>query len=970
MLQKTKKRLEPRQLKLLITASVLVFLILFYVIITAVIGAIDSSDGTDTPKPPEILEGEALYGNMAIAYPTFSEDAVQSVSIAYFNKEGVREKLTMMRPKKDEPFIFYYSDANGDPQVYQPPICSAESDFDYTSLYAIESSDGLNVYKITYLFASLGALYFGNRIELEGENRNLVRYGLDHPSRQSVVFTYLDADGEEVSHTVHIGDELLTGSGFYFMVDDRNYVYTSLGNYLDYAIAGLESFMHSRVVAEGLAADKGFEPYLTSDYKQWKNKVITDNTVPVSKKSKVISLSSTITPVYGITDIDAAIYGKSGYSISAYTDKTYDLSYLASDDVFKRVIGALEGKTIGSYEDREILATVIANTNAATLNQKYTYSIYAIESAFSDGADITEVGASVAGQDYVKVSYTYTTKAGDTDQKYVDAHAVIALNDPDSPIPTDALDKLRAAKVGPLTEPVTFDVTYTEENADESELKFIISEINIIFEQNGNDVTYGDVITENSTVSYVYYYTVNGEMYGGEQRGLIDLSKIDSDDGDNYTIKQALIGKGVSTEANIVALSDVMYCQAMMNFTSYSIRSIEYFVEQEMITSFKFVNYSERDPFYGESLFINTLDNKYKSYALNATACERVVRFLGGIDDEGNSSQAAGLVGSETVEVGLTPDNMIKYGKTGVGLYANTIYFELPRGIEVISSGSADSVDDYRYLDTLGFFLYVSDEMADGTRYVGSDMYDIIVKIDAEGFEFLEKSFVEFWARRSIAGVSYSDIDEVTLDFNMEDVKGSYLFELEHRDAWIVDGEAVYEKPEKGGTSYDMMTVHVSLREQGATETLVSKLLSRDGKSKIGLAKVYTEAAGADEVVMDEYDTLGTSSFKSMLQLIYSTYYTGTLTPEEQQNAKENGLLLMKMSLKVPASSAYPYTYEFYRIDDRRVMVSVYRESSSGARINEVSDFYLSTFAFKKIVTNFIGLLNGEEINNDLGYKD
>jgi len=77
----------------------------------------------------------------------------------------------------------------------------------------------------------------------------------------------------------------------------------------------------------------------------------------------------------------------------------------------------------------------------------------------------------------------------------------------------------------------------------------------------------------------------------------------------------------------------------------------------------------------------------------------------------------------------------------------------------------------------------------------------------------------------------------------------------------------------------------------------------------------------------------------------------------------------MRFSFTVPGSSAYPYVYEFYRIDDRRVMVALYRLGSGGIEVNRVSDFFISTFAFKKLVRNFTNLLNGAEINVDKGYE-
>ena len=67
--------------------------------------------------------------------------------------------------------------------------------------------------------------------------------------------------------------------------------------------------------------------------------------------------------------------------------------------------------------------------------------------------------------------------------------------------------------------------------------------------------------------------------------------------------------------------------------------------------------------------------------------------------------------------------------------------------------------------------------------------------------------------------------------------------------------------------------------------------------------------------------------------------------------------------------SAYDYVYEFYRASDRRVAVKLYRQHrDSGEIIDEVSDFYVSTFAFKKIVTAYVSILNKELINSETAY--
>lgn len=970
MLQKKKRTLSKKHLSILITASLLVLLIVAYAVTNAVIGAIGAAEGNGSAiQKPELMEGEDYHGNYAIAYPRFGEADIQQLSASYIDENGVKRLFTIMRSGEESEFVFYYSDSTGKAHAYNPPICSAEANFDYTDLYAIETADGLNVFKLSYLFVAVGVLYFNERIELSSDPaekaKQINRYGLNEENRQSITVTYLDEDEEEVTHKIVVGDKLLTGGGYYFMVDDRNYVYNSVTTNFDYALGGFEAFIHTRLVAEGLPMDNAYEPYLTTGFQQWKNSIHTADDEKVIAGSKVVAHGNVLTPVYGTLPMA----GGDGYESDGYTDLTFDLASLKKRDGFGNLISALEGKEIGSYESDEIVATVVADTNEAQLGANYRYNIYSIESAFGSGADVDTVGTPVGDNRYVKVSYDYAVTVEGKETGYVSAHAVIDLEEQNSAIPQTVLNYLKAAKVGVLDDNQIFDVVYTEQNSGSNLVEYVVTEIVLIYDVVDDEPKYSETIGENSVVNYRFVYRVDGKLLGEEKSNTVDLSAIDSDDGDNYKMKQALIGEKLGKDLDLVVLDDTMYCQDMMSFTAYSIKSVDYFVTKELISSFKFVNASERDPFYGESLYINTMDNKYKSYALNSASCERVVRFLGGINDDSSSSSSIGLSGSETVAVGLTPENMLKYGKPGVGLYANTVYFELPRGIEIISSGSEDVIDDYRFLDTLGFTLYISDEMTDGTRYVGSDMYDIIVKIDGEGFEFLEETFISFWARRSLAVVNYSDIDNMTVDLNMEDLHGSYNMEMQHETVWIYNSEAYYEKPEQGGTEYDKMTVHVSLKEQNPTGTLFSQLLAESGKSSLKLSTVYTEAKGEDEVVMDQYDTLGTSCFKDFLLMFYSTHYVGTVSEEEQQWAKENAHKVMSMSLTVSKSSAYPYTYDFYRMDDRRIMVCIYRQNSAGVKINEVSDFYISAFAFKKIVRNFVNLLNGIEINVDQGYE-
>ena len=159
----------------------------------------------------------------------------------------------------------------------------------------------------------------------------------------------------------------------------------------------------------------------------------------------------------------------------------------------------------------------------------------------------------------------------------------------------------------------------------------------------------------------------------------------------------------------------------------------------KLIVSFKFCNPSKRNG--NDDLFYK---NELSEEHLNIFSCESVLKLLGGITSDSDTSE--GLIG-ETVELGLTPENMEKYN-----LSAHKIYFEMPRGIFLSSDGSGnDALDDYGWISTLGVNLYFSpatyDENGNEIRYVGSDLFDIIVKVPAEDFEFLDYNFNEFWTK-------------------------------------------------------------------------------------------------------------------------------------------------------------------------------------------------------------------------------
>lgn len=958
MIKVKKFKLKGKSLAASVVAAVLVLLIIAYAVIAAILPTVQN--GGEAPELPELMDGEAYYGTNAIAYPSISQSAIQSVSV--LSESG---DFFMKRPKAGEDFIFYYTDEYGKDCVYYPPICSEEEGFDYSSLYAIEPETGLNMQKITYLCTTLGVLYFTERIPLAEETRaaQLSRYGLNAEDRDSIYFTYLDKDGKEQSLHIYIGDRLVIGTGYYFMIKDRDYVYTSISNGFDYALSGFESLVSSSLIAPGLAEDKTFEPYLTPAYNQWKNTVYSSLGDRISSDAEVVIIGDMLTPLDKGPTYTPAGDELDGYEHDGVTERSIDLEYLRTRPEFDRLIKALEGREVGDYSDSPIVSTVIMNTNEVELSdgvsEKYTYYITAVESVLTDTDEMTAAGTPVGSATLVKVQYNYSIDG--KLQNNAPCHAVIDLKG-ESVIPDTVREALSAATVGPLAEAISFDAVYDETNTVTREVKYVISDIVMIY---NSKYEYADTIAADSIVNYTYYYMIDGVQVGPESSSTVNLAEITG--GVNLEIKNRLIGRGTGSDLSLVGYTDVMYCEPMQNFVAYTVKSIDYFVDRELIVAFSFINSDDRDPFYGESLYANKLTNNYKTYALNAQSCEDVVRILGGINADGSSQRSEGLAGSETVAVGLTPVNMKKYG-----LYANTIYFELPRGI--ISYGSQSSgYDSFRWLSTIGFHLYISDPQPDGTRFVGSDMYDIVVKIDASTFEFIEHSFIEYWARRSLVMIDYKDVDKIDVEFGMTDMAGKYSFRLDHKTIYIgTDGGHYDEKPETGGTEYDFVTVHASILGD-STPTELSKYLAEEGLDSMKLENLYNRVAGiqyGEAGLTIGNDTAGTAYLKELLQMMYATYYTDSLTEEEQAEALEGAPKLLSISFTVTDSSPYPYVYDFYRASDRRVMVVISQRTPDGKSLNAVSDFYISTFAFKKIANGFIDLLNGRPVDTDIGYTD
>ena len=997
------RKLNKAQLATIWLLVISLLLAAAYVTVIVIVNKIanDNQNSSGGLTADDIIEGvEGTYLGQAIAYPALTEDQITNIEVS-----GPDNRFGISRYPNDLGSFRLHYYPNGDESsliYFNPPILNADN-ANYEGLYAIEQNDGYGrIYCLTYLCAALTSPYITERIELpsadteEGAKKraDLLRaYGFTQSEATTISFMYGERnadtghieEGSEQIRILTIGKKALSGNGFYFRVDNRDYVYYTRTEYFEYALSGIDKFIKGMLVAEGIGNEAVYAPHLTTDFKEWKTTVFKSGNVFLKTDAgyeKFENPSVVVNGSYNVS-IDEGLGVKSeeqikdfmGYDTVANTSFSFDLEAYKDHPEYDKIVAAFKGKKIGAQEEKIILTllTELENQQAKQLTfdasgkSVYTYSVSKVESAIGENGERMS-GTVSASDTAIKVTYRYTV-GGIT--VYHDCHAVISISD----LPASAVAEIVGIEIGKtLGAPITFDITYDKDNSNSIKEKYVVKNIDAIFDKDGQATS---VVTADSAVILDYYVVVNGVVGELKKSDPIKLSGI-SDTHKLAPLKTELLGKGKgavnSDGSGFTVYEDLMYYEYAREFVTYEIDEIKYLVANEIIVSFEFCNASERDPYYGNTYFKNTLENENKLYGLNPGTCETAVKLLGGIDDEGSS--AAGLFGT-TVAVGLDIETMEKYD-----LYAHKIYFELPRGIydPTANQEEADqsNLNDFRWVREIGFTLYVSgskfDEDGTRIRYIGSDMYNIVAKVNAEDFDFLEYEFVEFWARRDLIAMDITKVEALSLEFKMEDLSGKFDFEVffEEKYGGTLNGEFVFRDEAFDGSS---KLTHERIMVKASDYNFDTPFTDKFGTKWGNLASLYNDTMGDGKTTLypGSKQTLGASYFNSVFETIMFTTYIDCLTEEEQDKGFEDGNVIMTMTLKVEGKE-YDYTYDFYRLDDRRIMVSLYRtDPTTGEEVEslgKVSDFYITTYAFKKLVNNYISLLSGQETGEQVGYPE
>lgn len=928
------KRPVSRRLLACLLFGVLVLLMGAYLLITLLPPAEKPAEQGGLRYEP--IEGEDIKSNRVYPQVTY-EGKNKNATYMDITVEGEDGSFGIFKSERDSTFYMYYFDETGTRRDYLPPLAAFDRNFDYKSLYATDDMGlGTGIPRILYLPVAAGNISFTERIPLTEDTKDeaLEAYGLKD-SKNRVTILYGDTEGKPVKHTVVIGDIVPGNTGYYILVDDRPYVYASATNTLSYLMRPFSYFVNPVLVAPGTvgAQNSQFEGYLALSFEEFVNQVYTkdDGALTVPADASTVLLQAT-----------ERLAGEDAVS-GVYTYE-FMLRTLSDNAATKRLYNYLVGNTLGATSLRFTQLLEGAASRRVVFDGQetlaYEYTVLRVDALLRDDAEITD---GTVGTD-TQLKITYTCKKAGSDET-VTMQGILDLTA--SGLDADTKARISTLPVGrelSAAEQVAFTYEYTKSNAATKSYDMIIDEIVAIFD---NDVM-APKVTETSVV-YCRYHYKRGNEVTAPTLGTLDLGSATGEYRER--LLAALLDKSTGDNLDLFVYTYTEMYEIVADYAEYDITEITSYVTEEKVVSFGFQNQEDRDPFYRDTYFSNTLpaSDKHSLYGLNDVSCQAIVRLMAGLGQ--NSTSAAGLFGVETVAIGLTAAVKQQYH-----LYDNRIYVEFPREIKTVTYEGKE-ITEFRWLYSLGFTMYISDVMYDEDtgepyRNVGSDMYDIVVRITAETFSFIDYSFTDFWARETMFLVDMATLSSIKMEAFFDDFKGSYDFTIERIQV------------------LDHLWTRLDVIPVGSTYAPLLEAMQalgiEDGKP-VGLNALYDHALGVTDAVYGK-EYAGDGYFKDFLENLFYISYSGTLSEEDQNSFGTEDNLVLRMTVDMNVKSNL-YVYEFYRGSERRVMVRQYRTTEAGEPIGEaVEEFYISSFGLKKIVTGVQELISGRPISGDNEY--
>lgn len=264
------KKISKQKRPFIICAAIFVALLIVY--FAVIVPLVNSGTEDVTTDPIETVAGEVLgTNNRYLMFPQVERKNMQSIVVE--NEYGTFE---------------FYRDANDEFQIrgYEGTT------FDLTKFSSLVTSCGYTLAKV--------------KVVDNATDAELAEYGLDNPAA-SWTLTTLTGD----KYTVHVGYDLLTGGGYYCMLEGRRSVYVLDTSIAETIMAPIE-YMCSPIIMAGVAQD---------DY------YMIDNFTVMTGEDVLCSM--TIVPTEEQNNADALVEHILQYPAPYYpnTDVLYDIFY-------------------------------------------------------------------------------------------------------------------------------------------------------------------------------------------------------------------------------------------------------------------------------------------------------------------------------------------------------------------------------------------------------------------------------------------------------------------------------------------------------------------------------------------------------------------------------------------------------------------------------------------------------------------
>lgn len=365
------------------------------------------------------------------------------------------------------------------------------------------------------------------------------------------------------------------------------------------------------------------------------------------------------------------------------------------------------------------------------------------------------------------------------------------------------------------------------------------------------------------------------------------------------------------------------------------VESVDYVTESTLRFDVKYLPSLERDLSQKLCAYAYTAPSDITSYIPDSNELLTMLE---------NTMKLSGTV----VKLGLDDATLTKYG-----LYRHQIWLAYPYAAEF---NVADSRFDYDADDTSdekaekdakreqAFFadrdnfidgrLYVSDVTENGTRYVASILYDLVVEVDASVLSFMEKTPIEL-------------VDDFMVTAQSTDVVSFQMF-------WNYGkGEFLSDAYDFEVTVEEVVTGNSGLVDEngnpigGQTTKEITKL-------------VATPVGGGESLVLDP------DTYYELYHRITYTHYRGEHGLSEEEVAAiladtDKCVLRLVQTL----SDGVTNYWEFYPISANRVLVQV----KNGAGASPGARFVIWGTAFADITNGYLHLMKGEPFDYEQRYE-